>query len=208
MSETGSSSLVWCCVCIHWRAIQCAKYFPLLSLFQIYRGGKLTQLIKGWSVGVLAEWRGPFGEFRYQMNQYKQLGMLACGTGIAPMVQVIQAVLDDEDDFTSIQLVYACRTQHDVLMKDRLDQFSGYWNFHVLYVLSQTTDKELMVDKGLIHYADRVKFGRIDADMVQDKMPPPSADHHVLVCGTKSFDKDMMNHLLKMGYQRKQIFKF
>lgn len=175
---------------------------------QIYSSGKLTQLIKDWSVGTLVDWRGPFGEFRYQMNEYKRLGMLACGTGIAPMVQVIQAVLDNEDDFTSVQLVYACRTQHDVLMKDRLDQFSGYWNFHVLYVLSKSNSEEVTVDKGLIRYGDQVKFGRVDADMVQAEMPPPSAEHHVLVCGTRSFDKDMINHLLKMGYQRKQIFKF
>ena len=180
-----------------------------LFLLQIYSDGMLTQLIKDqWHAGAYAEWKGPFGDFQYTMNHYKRLGMLACGTGIAPMIQVIQTVLDNEDDFTSIQLVYACRTQFDIMMKQKLDEFSGYWNFRVIYVLSQCTEQGLMAEKGSIRYGDNVKFGRINVDVVHAEMPPPLDDNYVLVCGTKSFDKDMINHLLKAGYTRKQMFKF
>ena len=63
--------------------------------------------------------------------------MLAAGTGIAPMSQVIQGVLNNEDDETFIQLIYACHTYQDILMKKKLEEWSGYWNFSVSYVLSQ-----------------------------------------------------------------------
>ena len=134
--------------------------------------------------------------------------MLACGTGIAPMIQVIQAVLDNEDDLTCIQLIYACRTQHDILLKHLLNGFSDYWNFQVLYVLSQCTEEKLETEKGLVRYGDKIKYGRITAELVHAEMSPPSDENCVLVCGTKSFDKDMINYLLKMGYTRKSIFKF
>ena len=178
-------------------------------ILQIYSNGELTELIKDqWCVGICAEWRGPFGDFQYQANKYKKLLMLACGTGIAPMIQVIQTVLDNEDDLTCIQLVYACRTQHEIMLKYMLNEFSDYWNFQVLYVLSQCTEEKLVTEKGLIRYGDKIKCGRITADLVHAEMPPPSDENHVLVCGTKSFDKDMINYLLKMGYTRNNIFKF
>ena len=65
--------------------------------------------------------------------------MLAAGTGIAPMLQVIQDIVTNEDDETFIQLVYSSRTYDDILMKDTLDEFKANWNFSVLYVLSQVS---------------------------------------------------------------------
>ena len=71
--------------------------------------------------------------------QYRRIGMLAAGTGIAPMLQVIQDIVTNEDDETFIQLVYSSQTYDDILMKDTLDEFKAYWNFSVLYVLSQVS---------------------------------------------------------------------
>ena len=39
-------------------------------------------------------------------------------------------------------------------------------------------------------------------------MPGPGADVLVLICGTKSFDKDMINHLGALGYSSDMYFKF
>ena len=65
--------------------------------------------------------------------------MLAAGTGIAPMLQVIQEILTNEEDETIIQLVYSCRTYDDILMKDVLNEMKAYWNFSVLYVLTKVS---------------------------------------------------------------------
>ena len=63
--------------------------------------------------------------------------MLAAGTGIAPMLQVIQNILDNENDETIIQLIYSCKTPSEILLKDRLDECKYFWNFHVIYCLTQ-----------------------------------------------------------------------
>ena len=63
--------------------------------------------------------------------------MLAAGTGIAPMSQVIQGILNNDDDDTVIKLYYACKTYGDILMKSQLQEWSKYWNLSVTYVLSQ-----------------------------------------------------------------------
>lgn len=69
--------------------------------------------------------------------QYRRIGMLAAGTGIAPMLQVIQGIVDNEEDETFIHLVYSSRTYEDILMKEDLDNMTAYWNFSVLYVISK-----------------------------------------------------------------------
>ena len=69
--------------------------------------------------------------------------MLAAGTGVAPMIQLIKEVLDNEEDETLLQLVYACRTYDDLLMKDFLEEMKAYWNFTVLYALSRVREKPL-----------------------------------------------------------------
>lgn len=158
-------------------------------------------------LGDMVEWRGPFGEFHYQSNQFHELIMLACGTGIAPMVQVIRAVLCNEDDCTRLTLLYALRTQHDILLKTVLDEFCDYWNFKVIYYLSQCSKEMLERDKGQICYSDHVKFGRIGLVNLESEVAD-KIRMKVLVCGTKSFDKDMIKYLLLIGYTYEQIFKF
>ena len=69
--------------------------------------------------------------------QYSHILLLAAGTGIAPMIQVIRHIVNNEDDETFIRLLYACRDYEDILMKADIDEWTSCWNFTVLYALSQ-----------------------------------------------------------------------
>ncbi len=66
--------------------------------------------------------------------------MLAAGTGIAPMVQVILHILDNEQDETFIHLLYSCKQYDNILAKNILDASTSYWNFSCTYVLSQVSN--------------------------------------------------------------------
>ncbi|XP_013391420.1 NADH-cytochrome b5 reductase-like [Lingula anatina] len=177
-------------------------YFDVL--IKLYPGGQMSQCIRSWKEGDLIQWRGPFGLLQYVPNVFSKIIMLAAGTGIAPMTQVIRVILENEDDETLISLVYACRTYEDILMKEQLDQWSGYWNFSVQYVLSQDTQENVIQVK---KYNDTVHLGRLNSTLVS-QMVPLTERGQVLICGTKSFDKDMINHLKKVGWEMKDIFKF
>ena len=65
--------------------------------------------------------------------------MLAAGTGIAPMLQVIKVIIDNEDDETFIKLFYSCKTASDILMKQRIDEYKQFWNFQAIYFLTQVS---------------------------------------------------------------------
>lgn len=159
-------------------------------------------------LGCFVEWKGPFGEFRYSPNQFRELVMLACGTGIAPMIQIIRVVLENEDDFTKLKLLYASRTQHNILLKNLIDEFSDYWNFSVSHFLSDSDEESLKSDKGQIKYGDCVKYGRISLTVLESELSGMTEGVQFLVCGTKSFDKDMIKYLLKLKFTYEQIFKF
>ena len=140
--------------------------------------------------------------------QYKHIGMLACGTGIAPMIQVIRTVIENDNENTFLHLVYSSQDQDSILMKQELDTYNSYWNFTVLYVLSRVKDTAVEGQPGLIKYGDKVHYGRIHLDLVKQEMPEANTDSLVLICGTRTFDKDMINHLKKNGFTDKMYHKF
>lgn len=77
--------------------------------------------------------------------QYRKLILLTAGTGIAPMSQIIQGILGNEEDDTMIQMFYACKSYNQILMKTELDDWSSFWNFSVKYVLSQVNEIDFAV---------------------------------------------------------------
>ncbi|KAK2155937.1 hypothetical protein LSH36_226g01023 [Paralvinella palmiformis] len=137
--------------------------------------------------------------------KYKHLVMLAAGTGITPMIQLIQHVLHNDRDDTWLHLVYACKSYSTILCKDLLDQWSDYWNFSVVYVLS----KEIEEDYVYHRYGDEVVFGsRLTEPMVRQYILNYTDSVRVLICGTKSFNEDMLSYLRNMDIPGKDIYKF
>ena len=74
----------------------------------------------------------------YSPNRWTELGLVAGGTGIAPLLQMIRSLLGDEAERTNISLVFANRHADDILMKGELDALAAAHptRFRVRYVLS------------------------------------------------------------------------
>ena len=174
-------------------------------VFQLYGDGEASRLIKHWKIGIVTKWKGPFGGFSYSSNKYRKLVMLACGSGIAPFIQLIRHIVENEDDYTQIVLFYSIKTQKDILLKNILDSFKEYWNFAVKYILSRSSPELLEADKGLVKYGDDVKFGRIIETMISKEL---NDSNYFLICGTKSFTKDISKILLHIGQEWNKIFTF
>lgn len=69
--------------------------------------------------------------------------MLASGTGLAPMIPILQSITDDEEDETFVTLVACFSTFDKIYLKPLLQDLARYWNIRVFYVLSQ-------VNKGIM----------------------------------------------------------
>ena len=70
----------------------------------------------------------------------KHLGMIAGGTGITPMLQIITAVIRDKhDSTTTMALLFANQTEADILLRDELDELARKYphRFRVSYTLDR-----------------------------------------------------------------------
>jgi cytochrome-b5 reductase len=75
-------------------------YFDLL--IKVYPDGKMSQYFASLKPGDVVEVKGPIEKLRYSPNMKKQIGMIAGGTGITPMLQVVRAILKNPDDNTQV----------------------------------------------------------------------------------------------------------
>lgn len=95
-------------------------------------------------VGQTLKVRGPKGAMVYTPNMVRSFGMIAGGTGITPMLQIIRAVIRGRPtgDKTQIDLIFANVNQEDILLKEDLDQLAKQDSgFRVHYVLNNPPEK-------------------------------------------------------------------
>lgn len=116
-------------------------------------GGIMSQYLESLDIGANLDIKGPLGHIDYtgrgnflvngKPKFAKRLAMIAGGTGITPLYQVIQAVLRDQpEDKTEMHLVYANRTEDDILLKEDLDGWARDYpeQFKVWYVVGEAKE--------------------------------------------------------------------
>ncbi|GMP60078.1 hypothetical protein CsSME_00023093 [Camellia sinensis var. sinensis] len=183
-------------------------YFDLL--IKVYPDGKMSQHFASLKPGDVVEVKGPIEKLRYSPNMKKHIGMIAGGTGITPMLQVIEAILKNPEDNTQISLLYANVSPDDILLKQKLDVLAAsHPNLKIFY----TVDKPSNNWNG--------GTGYISKDMAIKGLPGPSDDTLILVCGppgmmnhisgdkAKDYSQGEVSGLLKeLGYTEQMVYKF
>ncbi|KAG2414292.1 cytochrome b5 [Aspergillus terreus] len=160
-------------------------------LVKVYPSGTMTQHLAQMKPGSTIDVRGPKGAMQYSRRYAKCIGMIAGGTGITPMYQLIRAICEDPADAdTRVALLYANNAEDDILLRAELDAFARDYpeRFEVRYVLSRPgenwTGYRGFVDKGLI----------------AEHMPMPAEEHRMLLCGPPPMVDAMKKVLGGMGW--------
>jgi NAD(P)H-flavin reductase len=83
-------------------------------LVKAYEKGNISRYLSLLTVGQDVKIKGPKGKFTYDRDLADHLLMIAGGTGITPMYQIIKASLADESDKTQIRLIYANVNEDDI----------------------------------------------------------------------------------------------
>ena len=65
-----------------------------------------------------------------------------------------------------------------------------------------------MDENANIRYGDNIHYGRVNEDIVRERIGYKTDTTLVLICGTRSFDKDMINYVKRCGITEKNYFKF
>lgn len=113
-------------------------YFDLL--IKSYPAGNISRHMASLAVGQTIRVKGPKGAFVYTPNMARHIGMVAGGTGITPMLQVVRAIVRGRaaGDVTQVDLIFANVTEQDILLREDLDQLAREdKGFRVHYVLDR-----------------------------------------------------------------------
>ncbi|KAH6647675.1 NADH-cytochrome b-5 reductase [Truncatella angustata] len=160
-------------------------------IVKVYQQGLMTQHLANMQVGQTIDIRGPKGSMQYGTTYAKRIGMIAGGSGITPMYQLIRAICADDSDNTQINLLYANNTEEDILLREELDSFTVQCpeKFKVQYVLA----------KPPVDWSGESGF--ITKDMVAKYLPEAAEDSKVLLCGPPPMIEATKKNLAGLGFE-------
>ncbi|RZS13750.1 hypothetical protein BHM03_00045386 [Ensete ventricosum] len=175
-------------------------------------GGLMSQHLESLPVGSTLNIKGPTGHIEYtgrgnfavngKPRFARRLAMIAGGTGITPIYQVIQAVLRDPEDPTEMHLVYANRSEDDILLQDELDGWARDRpeQFKVWYVIDEAKrGEEWRYSTGFITESilrEHIPVGGSDDTLALACGPPPMIKFAV-VPNLEKIKYDTANSLLQ-----------
>ncbi|KAF9580428.1 NADH-cytochrome b5 reductase [Lunasporangiospora selenospora] len=164
-------------------------------LIKSYPQGNISKMFGDLSIGDTINARGPKGQFNYTPNMCRHIGMIAGGTGLTPMLQVVRAIVKNPEDKTLVSLIFANVNHEDILLKTELELLAKkHPQFKLHYVLNNAPEGW----QGGEH------------------MPAPAADIKVLLCGPPPMVSAMSKITQELGYDKvnavsklpDQVFKF
>jgi cytochrome-b5 reductase len=178
-------------------------------------GGKMSQHLEAMEIGDYIDVRGPNGLLVYEdcgtfaikpdkksdpvKKTVKKVGMIAGGTGITPMLQLIRQVFKNSDDNTELALIFANQTEKDILLRDELEEIQS--EFSDRFKLWYTLDK---APEGW-----KYSEGFVNDGMIKDHLPSPGDDTLIVMCGPPPMiNFACMPNLDKLGYSQEMRFAY
>lgn len=180
-------------------------------------GGKMSQYLNEMNIGDAIDFRGPNGLLIYQGNgkfairpdkksepkvrRFNHVGMIAGGTGITPMLQLIKRITSDPLDNTKCSLIFANQTEKDILLREELEEIRSNQLKADQFKLWYTLDKPA---EGWVYSS-----GFVDADMIRDHLPAPAADVLIVMCGPPPMIQNAcLPNLSKLGHKTENTFAY
>lgn len=173
------------------------------------QGGKVTQHLAQMQVGQHVECALPFGLIEYvgpgkfkrskAEHPVQRVGMVAGGSGLTPMLRLLEHSLHDAHDRTKFSLLFANRDQGDIILRSRLDELHQQFpqRFRLEYILSKPDDE-------WAHHR-----GYITKELLAAVLPPPGPDALILVCGPPVMIHNCVkDNLVQLGYSTQQVWDF
>lgn len=175
----------------------------------------MSQYLENMNLGDSLKIRGPSGNLVYMSNgnfliklsknaapvsyNYRKLGMIAGGTGIAPMLQIIREVLKNPTDKTQMWLLFANQKENDILLREELDEAAkaDHEQLSVWYTI-ETAEADW-----------KYSVGFVNSEMIENHLPPPGDDTLILMCGPPAMiNLACIPNLDKLGYSQSSRFVY
>ena len=128
-----------------------------------------------------------------------KLGLLAAGSGLTPIYQIVNAMHLAKDKTVEVKMIYSNKSEEDILMKHQLDTINGECeNIEIKHCFSRQVDVPTWARKG-----------RITWEMIQEMgFAEPSAETLICYCGPSGFNQLVKALFKEHGYDESMMFIF
>lgn len=163
-------------------------YFDLLV--KAYPQGNISKYISELKLGDKIKVRGPKGAFKYEPNMVKHLSMIAGGSGITPMYQILQAIASNPDDSTTASLIFANVNEEDIFLRDELLKLAEHPRIDVHYVLNNPPAEW------------EGSTGFVTPEIITRVLPPPAEGSKLLLCGPPPMNSAIRKAAAELGWEK------
>jgi len=165
-------------------------------MIKSYPQGNISAHMATLNVGDTMKMKGPKGAMVYTPNMCRHIGMIAGGTGITPMLQIIAAIRRGRpskggNDTTKVDLIFANVNPDDILLKEDLDKLAAEdKDINVYHVLNNPPAK----------WEGGVGF--VTAEIIKERFPAPARDIKIMICGPPPMVSAMKKATESLGYEK------
>lgn len=178
-------------------------------------GGKMTQYLESLKIGDNIQVRGPSGRLQYvgegefvikklrkdppQTLVVDSISMIAGGTGITPMLQLIRYIIKHDKKNIKMALIFANQNERDILVRRELEEVveSHPEQFKLWYTLDNAPS------------GWKYSTGFLNEEMIKDHLLPPSDKSVVLMCGPPPMiNYACLPNLEKLNYNKDLCFAY
>jgi len=138
---------------------------------------------------------------------FDTIGFIAGGSGITPVLQTARAMVEDKTEpktKVEIFILYANRSESDILCRDELEEIDKLSNVHVWYTVD-TLEEKTRTTSGEWKYSN----GFIDESMVRNHLPAAGKNTYIFCCGPPPMiEYACKPNLAKAGHGAEKIHCF
>ncbi|KAH7969363.1 hypothetical protein HPB52_017126 [Rhipicephalus sanguineus] len=178
------------------------------------QGGLMSQFLDSLQPGDEVQIRGPRGKFVYEghgafvtahgdrLPPVKRLGLIAAGSGVTPMLQLLRNMFADSTDCTLVRMIDVNHSTREIIACSELNDYarSHSSTFRICHVLSEMPSLQLM--PGVIQ-------GPLNRYIMAAHLPAPNSKSLILCCGPPSLiDKVCRPALADIGYKSEQVLYY
>ncbi|KNC47939.1 cytochrome b reductase [Thecamonas trahens ATCC 50062] len=167
---------------------------------KVYPDGVVSSMLANLDIGDTVLIRGPVGRWTYPTNEVQTLVMIAGGSGITPMFQLLSELLDAPSP-TRLVLVYANSTPEDVILYQ-----------HIVDLAQAYPDKleiSLWVSRTSPGATWAHNIGRLNAARLAAVLPPATSPGVLITySGPPSFNKMVGDAVKELGFRRPHVHRF
>ena len=158
-----------------------------------YETGVVSKYLHARGPGDRVLMSGPNSGGHWVDGMAKQVGFVAGGTGITPMISIIRWILAQSLP-VELFLVFANKAEADIIFREEWDEDAReHASFHCYHVLEQPPAGW---SQGT---------GRITEDMLRVHLPPPGPDTVIFLCGPPPMTDAVEATLKAIGHSEQAI---